>query len=168
MNWRTPTTHGPSVHAVAGLRGPNAMAGLRGPNAMEGELRISAVTGAGVPELLHRLAGLVTQARDARPPAQAFVVHRPEPEGVRIERADDGALVVRGASAERAVALSDLTDQGALAYVHERLRRLGVDRALARSGAREGDTVRIGDLSFEYRAGGNEHEGRAPRDRRRR
>ena len=136
----------------------------------DGELHISAVTGAGVPELLHRLAHLVTEARAARPPAQAFVVHRPEPEGVRVERGDDGVLVVRGASAERAVALSDLNDHSALAYVHERLRRLGVDRALARSGAREGDMVRIGDLSFEYRADrADEHEGRgARRDRRRR
>jgi GTPase len=143
----------------------------------DGELRISAVTGAGLPELLHRLVRLVSDARAARPPVQAFVVHRPEPEGVRVERADDGALVVRGAAAERAVALSDLDDRGALAYVHERLRRLGVDRALARSGAREGDMVRIGDLSFEYRADkADEHEGRGgrlragteSRDRRRR
>ncbi|HEX2191882.1 MAG TPA: GTPase ObgE [Acidimicrobiales bacterium] len=142
----------------------------------DGELRISAVTGAGVPELLHRLARLVTEARAVTPPAQAFVVHRPEPEGVRVERADDGTLVVRGASAERAVALSDLNDRGALAYVHERLRRLGVDRALARSGAREGDMVRIGELSFEYRADrADEHEARPrargnrqARDRRRR
>jgi GTPase len=131
-----------------------------------GELRISAVTGVGLPELLHRLARLVTDARAARPPAQAFVVHRPEPEGVRVERADDGVLVVRGASAERAVAISDLNDRSALAYVHERLRRLGVDRALARSGAREGDMVRIGDLSFEYRVDRvDEHEGRGGRPR---
>ena len=134
--------------------------------AWDGELRVSAVTGAGVRELLHRLARVVTEARAARPPAQAFVVHRPEPEGVRVERADDGVLVVRGASAERAVALSDLNDHGALAYVHERLRRLGVDRALARSGAREGDMVRIGDLTFEYRADpADEHEGRPARVR---
>ena len=33
-----------------------------------------------------------------------------------------------------------------------RLRRLGVDRALARAGAREGDSVRIGKLAFEFEA----------------
>jgi GTPase len=115
-----------------------------------GELRISAVTGEGVPELLRRLAAIVAEARTTRPAPEAFVVHRPEPEGVRVERAPDGALVVRGTPAERAVAVSDLTNEQALAYVHERLRRLGVDRALARSGAREGDVVRIGDLTFEY------------------
>ncbi|HEX2274052.1 MAG TPA: GTPase ObgE [Acidimicrobiales bacterium] len=115
-----------------------------------GDLRVSAVTGEGVPELLRRLAAMVAEARSTRPEPEAFVVHRPEPEGVRVERAPDGALLVRGSPAERAVAVSDLTDDQALAYVHERLRRLGVDRALARSGAREGDVVRIGELTFEY------------------
>jgi GTP-binding protein len=50
----------------------------------------------------------------------------------------------------RAVALSDLTDPDALAVAQGRLRKLGVDRALARAGAKEGDTVRIGDLAFDY------------------
>ena len=52
------------------------------------------------------------------------------------------------------MAVSDLTSAEALAFVHERLARAGVDRALARAGAREGDEVRIGTMSFEYRAGG--------------
>jgi GTP-binding protein len=43
-----------------------------------------------------------------------------------------------------------VTDHAALAYVRERLRRAGVDRALARAGAREGDQVRIGAITFEY------------------
>ncbi len=33
---------------------------------------------------------------------------------------------------------------------HGRLKRLGVDRALARAGAGPGDTVRIGGLAFDY------------------
>jgi GTP-binding protein len=70
---------------------------------------------------------------------------------VRVERDPSGALLVVGREAERAVALSDLTDAQALAYVQERLRRLGVDRALVRAGAKEGDVVRIGAFSFEYR-----------------
>ncbi|MDQ6727184.1 MAG: GTPase ObgE [Actinomycetota bacterium] len=117
-------------------------------------MRISAVTGEGLPVLLHRMAALVSEARAARPAHDAFVVHRPEPEGVRVERGDDGAYVVRGAPAERAVSVSDLSSAEALAFVHERLERAGVDRALARAGAREGDEVRIGTMSFEYRAGG--------------
>ena len=62
--------------------------------------------------------------------------------------------MVRGRPAERAVAVSDLTNAQALDYVQHRLRRLGVDRALSTAGAREGDVVRIGGFSFEYEPDG--------------
>jgi GTP-binding protein len=113
-------------------------------------LCVSAVTGTGVNEALGRLGDLVSEARAAQPAPEGFVIHRPEQEGVRVERDDAGAFVVIGRPAERAVAVTDLTNAEALAYVHNRLRRLGVDRALARAGAREGDLVRIGPMSFEY------------------
>jgi GTP-binding protein len=58
--------------------------------------------------------------------------------------------VVGGRPALRAVALSDLTDAAALEYARAKLRGLGVDRALARAGARDGDTVRIGALELAY------------------
>ncbi|HVL26859.1 MAG TPA: GTPase ObgE [Acidimicrobiales bacterium] len=114
--------------------------------------RVSAVTGEGVDELVGRMAALVAEARAAEPAAGRgrFVVHRPRPAGVRVERDESGALVVTGREAERAVAVNDLTNTQALEYVQARLRRLGVDRALARAGARDGDLVRIGPFSFEY------------------
>ncbi len=119
----------------------------------DGELLcVSAVTGAGLPQLVGRMAQIVAEARavEADGRDHAFVVHRPEQEGVRIEREDDGSLRVVGRQAERAVALSDLTNPEALEYAQNRLRKLGVDRALARAGAQEGDVVRIGGLSFDY------------------
>jgi GTP-binding protein len=112
--------------------------------------RVSAVTGAGIPALVGRLAVLVDEARAAEPDAGAYVVYRPEPEGIRVDRDIDGALVVRGQAAERAVAVNDLTNLQALDYVRDRLKRLGVDKALARAGARQGDTVRIGRMTLEY------------------
>jgi GTPase len=114
--------------------------------------RIAAVTGEGVRELVGRLATLVAEARRraALPAASAVVIHRPEPEGVAIERAPSGMFVVHGRKAERAVAINDLTNADALAYVQQRLSRLGIDRALARAGARPGDLVRIGGFEFEY------------------
>ena len=111
---------------------------------------ISAVTGEGLSQLLGRLSDLVERARAAQPALRRVVLHRPEPSGVLVERAPDGSLVVRGRQAERAVALSDLTDAGALAYAQGQLRRLGVDRALARAGARQGDRVRVGGFEFEW------------------
>jgi GTPase len=111
---------------------------------------VSAATGEGVRPLLHQLADLVAQVRAEQPSRDGFVVHRPEPEGVHVERDPSGALIVHGRAAHRAVALNDLTNPQALSYVQNRLKRLGVDRALVRAGAREGDLVRIGDFEFEY------------------
>jgi GTP-binding protein len=112
--------------------------------------RMSAVTGAGLEPVVNRLAQLVAEARQALPSTPGIVIHRPEPEGVLVERDIDGAFVVRGRPARRAVAVNDLTNSDALAYVQHRLRRLGVDRALVRAGAREGDMVRVGDFTFTY------------------
>jgi GTP-binding protein len=118
-----------------------------------GELAVSAVTATGVSELVGRLAQLVVEARASVPVPEAFVVHRPAAEGFRVEPAEGeagGGWRVVGRQAERAVALSDLTNPEALAYAQGRLRSLGVDRALARAGAQEGDLVRIGSFTFEY------------------
>ena len=98
---------------------------------------------------------LVEEARAAEPVTDSFVVHEPLPEGFRIEREPSGDFRVVGRPAERAVALSDITTPDAQAYVRQRLQRLGVDRALERAGAREGDTVHIGGMAFEYQAESN-------------
>ena len=114
------------------------------------DVSISAVTGVGLPELVGQLGRAVGGARATEPVSEGFVIHRPAGEGIRIERGDDGSFQVVGRQAERAVALSDLTNPDALDYAHHRLRKLGVDRALARAGAAEGDLVRIGALSFTF------------------
>ncbi|HEX6418009.1 MAG TPA: GTPase ObgE [Acidimicrobiales bacterium] len=113
------------------------------------EMRISAVTGEGIARLRGRLADAVRSARAVLPEPAQFVVHRPVREGYGVVR-DGAGWVVEGREATRAVALSDLTRHDALAEAHRRLRRLGVDKALARAGARPGDRVRIGSLEFEY------------------
>ncbi len=114
--------------------------------------RLSALTGEGIAELVGSLATMVSDARAAAAEAtrDAVVVHRPAPEGVVVERSLDGAFVVLGRPALRAVALSDLGNATALDYAQGRLRRLGVDKALSRAGARPGDLVRIGTYEFEY------------------
>ena len=153
------------------LERPRLVVGSKGDVGTDDEgvcdLVLSAATGVGVPALVQRLAVLVREARETgavAAPAVAdgtgtstapgdVVVHRPVPEGVDVRRDADGAWVVLGRAAARAVALSDLTDAGAQAEAVRRLRRLGVDRALARAGARDGDEVRVGDMSFTWGEG---------------
>ncbi|HUF94596.1 MAG TPA: Obg family GTPase CgtA [Acidimicrobiia bacterium] len=62
---------------------------------------------------------------------------------------EEDAWRVSGRSAERAVAFADLTVLEAADMAAKRLTRLGVDDALQKAGAVEGDEVGIGDLAFE-------------------
>jgi GTP-binding protein len=125
-------------------------AGAGADGAVPVDLRISAVTGTGIPQLRGRLADAVRTARAALAEPSQFVVHRPVREGYQVVRDDGGGWVVEGREAVRAVALSDLTRSDALEEAHRRLQRLGIDRALARAGARAGDSVRIGGFAFDY------------------
>ncbi len=115
------------------------------------DLVISSITGQGIPALVGRLGALVEGARTAEPEADGtIVIHRPLPDGFTVERLGEHEFAVIGKVAERAVALNDVTTDEAADYVQGRLRRLGIDRALAKAGVRDGDTVHIADLSFTW------------------
>ena len=132
------------------------------------DLVISAVTGLGIGLLVGRLATLVAEARSTEPEADGtIVIHRPLPEGFSVDRIGDGVFRVVGKVAERAVALNDVTSDEAADYIQGRLRRLGVDRALARAGAKDGDLVEIAELSFVWYRDQPEFTG-SPSSRRRR
>jgi GTP-binding protein len=111
---------------------------------------ISSVTNSNVSNLVGELTTLVKRSREAQSKADTYVIHRPMPTGISVERDPDGTFVVVGKEAERAVALNDLTNEDAMQYVQHRLEKLGVYRALQKAGAREGDVVRISDHTFEY------------------
>jgi GTP-binding protein len=117
------------------------------------DMVISSATRTGVDELVDRLAAEVSRARIRAATVAAtseVVIHRPVPEGVDVRRLSPSTWQVVGRAAERAVAFSDLQDDGALAEAVRRLKRLGVDRALARAGAREGDEVTVGAMTFTW------------------
>jgi len=142
----TGTTNGATADADAAA---GAGAGAGG---IECDLVLSAATGEGVQPLVDRLAVLVQEVRAAAAveATGAVVIHRPVPEGVDVQRLSPGAWRVVGRVAERAVAFSDLNDVGALDEAVKRLRRLGVDRALARAGVRDGDEVTVGSMTFVW------------------
>ena len=118
-------------------------------DAIEGATAVSAITGEGLREALYRIASAVVQARREAPDRQGFVLHRPVVPPFRLRR-EGRTWVVEGVGAQRAVRFSDLTNPQAADLASDRLSRLGIDDALAAAGAEEGDTVRIGDLEFEY------------------
>jgi GTP-binding protein len=113
-------------------------------------LRIASVTRAGLDEFRGRLATLIEDARAAEGELEPYVVFRPEEQGFSVLREGPKEWRVQGRPAERAVALADLTNPEAMAYIQQRLQRMGVEKALARAGAVDGDTVHIGDHELVY------------------
>jgi GTP-binding protein len=111
---------------------------------------VSAVTGQGVGDLVGAMASLVHEARRDEPEGEGMVVIRPEVSGAVVERLDEHEFRLVGREVERVVALNDVTTADALAYIDQRLQKLGVLKMLNRAGVREGDVVWIGQFSFEY------------------
>lgn len=111
---------------------------------------MSSITTNNVRGIVQQLATLVQHARTEEPVEEATIIMRPEPDAVWVERLGDSELRVHGRTAERAVALNDVTSPEALNYIDERLKKLGVPKLLSRAGAREGDVVWISQFSFEY------------------
>ncbi|HDL49471.1 MAG TPA: DUF1967 domain-containing protein, partial [Actinobacteria bacterium] len=110
---------------------------------------ISAVTGEGIPTLLHAIADEIDKASQVGEDREGYVLHRPIGPGFTVRRVE-GVWIVDGRDAERAVAFHDLTIPEAADLAAKRLKRLGVDDALRDAGAKSGDDVRIGDLVFEF------------------
>jgi GTPase len=69
--------------------------------------------------------------------------------GYTVQRLGEGSFAVNGRGIERLLARYDVNNEDALAYLEERLRRIGVLDALAREGFTDGDEVQIAGVAFE-------------------
>ncbi|MEU3597887.1 GTPase ObgE [Streptomyces sp. NPDC006798] len=109
---------------------------------------VSAVARTGLKELSFALAGIVAEARAAKPKEEATrIVIRPkavDDAGFTVTREEDGIFRVRGEKPERWVRQTDFNNDEAVGYLADRLSRLGVEEQLVKAGARAGDGVAIG------------------------
>jgi GTPase len=117
----------------------------------------SAATGAGLDELAGSIARHVPEEVEAAAePREALAEHRVyrpgADEGFRVERAGDGFRVT-GGGIERLIERHDVENEEALRYIEERLRTLGVIRALEAQGFEPGDDVEIAGIVFELDPG---------------
>ncbi|MEU6929388.1 GTPase ObgE [Streptomyces sp. NPDC046385] len=110
---------------------------------------VSAVARTGLKELSYALAGIVGEARAAKPVEEATrIVIRPKAVDdagftVVYDEAED-VYRVRGEKPERWVRQTDFNNDEAVGYLADRLNRLGVEDRLMKAGARAGDGVAIG------------------------
>ncbi len=123
---------------------------------------LSAATRKGLDPLKYHLLEEVRKARKRRPRAKADTEHtviRPRAVDaygkghdfhVEADPQVPGGFIVHGEKVERWIVQTDFENDEAIGYLADRLAKLGVEDALRRAGAKEGATVTIGEISFEW------------------
>ena len=119
---------------------------------------VSAVTGEGMESLILAVGQMVYELRAARPVEETayqevFTYDHPQEDDLRIEKTAPHEFTVHGRSYQRWVIQTEIGNEEAVAFLQRRLARAGVETALIAAGARDGDSVTIGPVSFEFEAG---------------
>jgi len=79
-----------------------------------------------------------------------YMVFRPAAgKGFEVEKTGAGSFAVRGKGIERLLQRYDTENEDAMAYLEERLRRIGVLGALEAEGFEPGDELEVGGVTFE-------------------
>jgi GTP-binding protein len=79
-----------------------------------------------------------------------YMVFRPAVgKGFEVEQTGAGSFAVRGKGIERLLQRYDIENEDAMAYLEERLRRIGVLGALQAEGFQPGDELEVGGVTFE-------------------
>lgn len=110
---------------------------------------ISAATRQG----LDALMGAVVRMLPTLPEAAVFEEEMPLDEGAQAPftvSVEGGVYVVTGPAMDQLMDSVNFADQESLNYFHRTLRNRGVIDALREAGAKEGDTVAIGDMEFDF------------------
>jgi GTP-binding protein len=120
----------------------------------------SSATGRGLEELVEAIfrhipgEALAEHPSEAGPAAPEHRVYRPgRDESFHVERLGDGTFRVTGGRVERLIARHDMENEDAQRYVEDRLRSMGVIRALESAGFEPGGDVEIGGMVFELDPG---------------
>ena len=119
---------------------------------------ISAVSGEGVGSMMDEVVQVLSNQPSVIPPNLSvdlqvtdIPVLRPEPRrrGVSIYQ-EDGVYVVQAPGVERIAQRIDYEDWLARMQFYKHMQKTGVVKALEDAGISEGDTVRIGDIEWEW------------------
>jgi excinuclease ABC A subunit len=102
-----------------------------------------------VPAAAKAAAGSAEGAGERGEAIAEHAVYRPaERSSFRIARAGDHVFRIEGPAVERLVGKHDLENRDALEFIEERLRTMGIVRALESEGFEPGDEIEIGDVAF--------------------
>ncbi len=112
---------------------------------------VSAATGDGVKRLIDEVARVLETLPPPKPiEHEVFTYERPDESSFEIVRDDDGAYVVLGPLVDLLERNVVLDDSDSLAYFQKTLRDKNVIKELRKAGAKDGDTVVIGEIEFDF------------------
>ncbi|MBD1223777.1 GTPase ObgE [Virgibacillus halodenitrificans] len=116
---------------------------------------ISALTKEGVRDILFAIADMLESIPKSAPELEENdekVIYRYQKEDApfQISRDDDGAYVLSGDKIEKLFKMTDFARDEAVQRFSRQLRGMGVDEALRKRGAKDGDTIRLLDYEFEF------------------
>ncbi|MFW5999034.1 MAG: GTPase ObgE [Halanaerobiaceae bacterium] len=118
---------------------------------------ISAVTGDGVDDLVHRTGELLEEIPDYRvideKKQQESVVIKPdfaEKEEIMIKKIGERKYRIEGTLVEETVEKTDFSSDAGLQRLLRILRHHGLEKKMEQAGLSEGDTVLIGPVEFDY------------------
>jgi GTP-binding protein len=111
---------------------------------------VSAATGDGLEALLDLVVETLKKLPQSEPLPEEPFPEEPHLTGWEAKREEDGAFLVFGASMDSLLAAVNFDDYESLNWFHKTLRASGVIDRLREMGAMEGDTVRIGDMAFDF------------------
>ena len=115
---------------------------------------ISAATRQGTKELIQRVAQVLdeyVEEPDVEEGVKVYDAKEEDPDKVTITRNDAGDFIVSSKSLNKLVAMTNFGNDEAIRRFQYIWRIKGIDKKLIERGIKEGNTVRIGEMEFEYR-----------------
>ena len=105
----------------------------------------------GAEQLLETLVNTLENLPESRPMEYTpFVLDKPEEETYEIQILDDGVFEVVGGLVEILSRKVNMDDYDSFRYFQRVLNDKGVIKALRQNGAKDGDTVIVGDIEFDF------------------
>ena len=112
---------------------------------------MSAIIHSGTEELIKTMYAELRKLPPVTPlECEPFEYSKPDKESFSVVECDDGSFEVFGGLVDEIARNVVLDNYDSMQFFQRRIKETGIDKALRNAGVKDGDTVRIKDIEFEY------------------
>lgn len=112
---------------------------------------MSAIIHSGTEELIKTMYAELRKLPPVTPlEYEPFEYSKPDKESFSVVECDDGSFEVFGGLVDEIARNVVLDNYDSMQFFQRRIKETGIDKALRNAGVKDGDTVRIKDIEFEY------------------